>query len=70
MVMELVSCLPRLEVLNLSGNPFLRAGKALEVPDADSEVLGAELKTLVMNECDITWEEVGHQSEVTRGVGW
>jgi len=52
-VSQLIEALPRLSVLNLSGNPFLRGNSGFE-----RRVLKSELKTLVLNECQLSWSQV------------
>eukprot|EP00210_Caulerpa_lentillifera_P006897 g6594.t1 len=54
MVLEIIGALPKLKVLNLSGNPFLRSGEGLYAP---TESVMSELETLILNECCISWTQ-------------
>lgn len=57
-VVDVLSALPELEILNLSGNQFLRNNSELKLPTPDAQLVSGGLKTLVLNECNINWKQV------------
>ena len=57
-VVDVLTTLPELEILNLSGNMFLRSNSELQPPTEDAEPVSKGLKTLVLNECNINWKQV------------